>query len=105
MNQNNVFRFYISMQDLILMHLTNSIKHIPNNKGSSLLRKSLPPWNQIKQLPTATKLQDNIKILLIAEETIDTNDTGMTQKALNLQLSNKLTNKIIAYNSLFLYDL
>ena len=59
------------------MHLTNSIKHIPNNKWSSLFRKSLPPWNQIKQLSTTAKLKDNIKILLIAEEPIDTDDTGM----------------------------
>ena len=50
MNENDVFRFDVTMQYLVLVHQIDSIKKVTDDEGSRLLRKCGSIWYDVKQL-------------------------------------------------------
>lgn len=89
----NVFRLYISMDNIAIMHELYSMADLPYHCSDFLLLKSsLFPQRSI-YVPPATRLQNQIKVFFIAEVSIKLNYVWMIQKALNFNFSHKLVDE------------
>ena len=77
MYQDNVFRFYVTMQYLVTMQQLNCFQQIPYYKGRGLFGKSLTTTDDIKQLTITTQLHHYIELISFLEITIDVDYVGM----------------------------
>lgn len=50
MNENDVFRFDVTMQYLVFVHQVDGIKEVADDEGSRLLRESGSIWYDVEQL-------------------------------------------------------
>jgi hypothetical protein len=77
MDQNNVFRLDVPVEDFLLMNVTDGIQKIPDNERSGFLGKSLAIFDDIVKLASFPELQNGVKVILVVEEAVDPGDIGM----------------------------
>lgn len=84
------------------MHQLDCVKKIADDEGGGFLRKSCPVRNNVEQLTIGPKFKDDVEVLLIIEVAVDLDDVRMIQKALDFELPNKLSEKVVLeYTSFF----
>jgi hypothetical protein len=77
MDQDDVLRFDVSVEDFLLMDVTDGIQKISDNKRSGFFRKSLAIFDDIVELASFPELQNGVKVILVVEEAINPGDIGM----------------------------
>ena len=77
MNQHNILRLDIPVQNVLLMNVTNRIQQVTHNERSTLLRKFLPIFYDIIKLTALAHLQDGVKVIFVVKETINASDVWM----------------------------
>jgi hypothetical protein len=63
----------------------------------------LPSRDDIEELSVASKFEDDIEVFLIAEVSIDLDDVGVVEEALNFEFTDELNQEVIPDDS-FLLD-
>lgn len=90
MDQDNIFRFDIPMEYLMLVHEVDCLQQVADNIGGALLTQGFPRRDDVVQLPVASQLHYRVEVLLVAEVPVVAYDVGVVQEALDLQLSDEL---------------
>lgn len=77
MNQDNVLRLDVPVEDFLFMDVTDGIQKIPDNERSGFFRKSLAIFDDIVELASFPELQNGVKVILVVEEAVNPGDIGM----------------------------
>jgi hypothetical protein len=77
MDQHNIFRLDVSVQNLLIMNVTDRIEQVPHNERRALLGKRLAVLDDVVKLAALAQLQNRIKVTLVVEKTVNPRDVGM----------------------------
>lgn len=88
--QKDVLRLKIAMQDIISMHVLNSLANLLNIFSHNFFRKFTDFFQILIQIFAQTRLKDKICCLLINKKVVKMNYMRMVHKTLNFYLSDKL---------------
>lgn len=88
--KQNVLGFDIAMNDITVMHELNCVADLTDHSSDFLFRKTALFFERRVYIASTARLQDQIKVILVAEKGIKLNNVGMIKIALNFDLSNEL---------------
>jgi hypothetical protein len=89
--KKNILRFEISVQDVIVMHVFNSIAHLLDHQSNLILIKSANCLQARVQVSRKAKLHEKIKVIIFNKDRVELDDVRMIKVTLNLYLSNYLS--------------
>ena len=75
--EEDILRFYISMNDIAIVHELNRIANLFHHFLYSLFGESALFSERCVYVTTATGLENEVEILIITEKSIELDDVGM----------------------------
>lgn len=91
--EKNVFRFDVSVNDIVVMHKLNCMAHLLNDVLHSLFRKTAFLAHRCVDVASTARFEDEVEMVLVAEEGVKLGDIGVIEKALDFDLSDQLVDE------------
>lgn len=95
--EENVFRFEVAVQDIVLVHILHSKTDLPHVFSHSSLRKSTNFLKVVVEIFAKTRLKDQISAIIINKEVIELNDVRVVKEALNFDLPDELQDLVLVH--------
>ena len=90
MTKNDILQFDVTMNNLSLVHIVNSLNDLPHQDRCRFLAKMMTFLKQIVKMTITSQFQEKIDILLITEEIVKFNEIRVIQKCLDFYLPYQL---------------
>jgi len=88
--KENILRFQISMQNIVIMHILNSMTDLLHNISYLLLSESPLQLEVLVEGAGWAEFHQKIEAAFICKYGIELDDVGVIQKALDFYLTNSL---------------
>lgn len=89
MNQDDVFRFDVSVDDVMRVQMTNCWEQPPHQEGHRFLLQSWLSLEQIEQLPIDAQLHEEVHIVGVTEDRVYLQNMAVADVGLDLQLTDQ----------------
>lgn len=87
MTKDDILKLDISMDNIALMHVVNSLYYFSDYNWGRLFTKCVMLFQQIEKGTITSQLQKQIYIIFITEKVIKLNKVGVIEKGLKFYLS------------------
>ena len=88
--KQNVLGFDIPVNNILIMHELNCMANLLHHFSHLLFSKTAILPQRCIDISTAAWLKDQVKMVLVTEESVELDYVGMIQKTLDFYLSNQL---------------
>ena len=95
MDQHDVLRFDISMQNLMPVHEGNGIEKVADDERGALLAEFLAAGNEVVELAVAAELESGVEVVFVGEAAVGFDDVGVVQETLDFELPDELHQKVV----------
>lgn len=85
------------MDNLVLVHIIQSSTNLLHNVPSQVLRNFSFLPEKVVELSRKAKLQNEVDVLRISEESVHLDDIGVIQESLDLDLTDKLNHQLTVH--------
>lgn len=95
MDKNNIFRFNVSVDDSMFVHVAEAFDNLPGKNGNWVFMKLWFFLHQVVKLTVTAEFHQQIHIVIVTEVSVEFDQIGVVKKHLDLNLSYHLVNHLV----------
>ena len=88
--EEDVFGFEVSVQNIVVVHVLNSVADLLDDAFNFLLREPALEFQILVEAAGRAELHEKVETGLVGEEGVQLDDVGVVQKTLDLYLPHSL---------------